>query len=168
VRFSNSNAEIGTFDLAVLSTLSKAARARFEGTAKLMPSHSRCPSFRAKMAVLIPTISPFRLMQRPTGVPVIHGGIVWRYSTVESREVRRPLALMIPAVTVSLSPERFSNRKDQLANPDGFAISDAKGLQVWRVDLEYGDINVRDRYPEPRGEGALVREGPLRSVSFLR
>ena len=56
------------------------------------------------MALLMPTISPDMLTSGPPELPGLMAASVWRKSSKGPWPMERPLALMMPAVTVCCRP----------------------------------------------------------------
>jgi hypothetical protein len=81
-------------------------RVMFDGMAKPMPM---LPPVGEKICELMPTSSPVVLTSAPPELPWLMGASVCRKSSKlpSERPVRRPLAEMMPAVTVWPTPKGF-------------------------------------------------------------
>jgi hypothetical protein len=62
------------------------------------------PPERERMALLMPTTSPDMLTSGPPEFPGLMAASVWRKSSKGPWPMERPLALMMPAVTVCCRP----------------------------------------------------------------
>src|ERR1035441_8080860 len=84
--------------------LSSALRTAFDGMAKPIPCE---PPLREMIAVLMPTISPRKLINGPPLLPGLIAALVCSKSPKPSLRFGRPFELMIPSVTVSSNPNGF-------------------------------------------------------------
>ena len=75
--------------------------AMFTGIEKPMPT---LPPVRERIALLMPTTSPDMFTSGPPELPGLMAASVWRKSSKGPWPMERPLALMMPAVTVFCSP----------------------------------------------------------------
>src|SRR5262245_576263 len=75
--------------------------AMLTGMAKPMPT---LPPDRERIALLMPTTSPDMLTRGPPELPGLMAASVWRKSSKGPWPIERPLALMMPAVTVCCRP----------------------------------------------------------------
>src|SRR6185503_16205003 len=102
------------------------------GMAKPMPT---LPPERERIALLIPTTSPDMLTRGPPELPGLMAASVCRKSSKGPWPIERPLALMMPAVTVCWRPKgepMASTQSPTLSLSESPSVAEGKVPPPWR------------------------------------
>src|SRR5215470_4749554 len=108
----------------------------FDGMEKPIPTF---PPERERMALLMPTTSPDMFTRGPPEFPGLMAASVWRKSSKGPWPMERPLALMMPAVTVCWRP----NGEPPVAHLDFVRVAEG-GRRVGGTALEakHGEVGA--------------------------
>ena len=101
-----------------------------------------------------------RVHERAAGIAGLIGASVWRKSSKlpSPSPVARPLALMMPIVTVWPTPERIAEGKHDVTDLDVIGIGERECGEVVRVDLQHRKIARRIRADQLRVDAAPIGE----------